>query len=92
MFEHLVEITEPVCREIDPKKADYLMYDTTGIERNVNANKRPRLFGGSRQSPQPAFVSGERFASESITTTASGRIRCITKRILSFGMATQPPV
>jgi hypothetical protein len=31
MFENLVEITEPVCREIDAKKADYLIYDPTGI-------------------------------------------------------------
>ena len=31
MFENLVELTEPVCREIDAKKSDYLIYDTTGI-------------------------------------------------------------
>lgn len=30
-FENLVDLTEPVCREIDKKKADYLIYDTTGI-------------------------------------------------------------
>ena len=32
MFEHLVDLTEPICREIDAKKADYFIYDTTGIE------------------------------------------------------------
>jgi hypothetical protein len=38
MFDRLVELTEPVCREINAKKADYLIYDTTGIEANVAEN------------------------------------------------------
>ena len=38
MFEHLVDVTEPICREIDAKKADYLIYDTTGIELPVSEN------------------------------------------------------
>lgn len=38
MFDKLVGITEPICREIDAKKADYLMYDTTGILANVAEN------------------------------------------------------
>jgi hypothetical protein len=38
VFENLVEVTEPICREIDGKKADYLMYDLTGIEANVAEN------------------------------------------------------
>ena len=38
LFDQLVEITEPICREIDPKKADYLLYDTTGVEVNVAEN------------------------------------------------------
>ena len=38
MFDRLVEITEPICREIDAKKADYLIYDPTGIEANVSEN------------------------------------------------------
>lgn len=38
MFADLVELTEPICREIDAKKADYLIYDTTGIEANVAEN------------------------------------------------------
>jgi len=38
VFENLVELTEPICREIDAKKADYLIYDTTGIEAHVAEN------------------------------------------------------
>jgi hypothetical protein len=38
MFLNLVDITEPICRKLDPKKSDYLMYDTTGIEANVKEN------------------------------------------------------
>ena len=38
VFDGLVEITEPICREIDPKKADYLIYDPTGIEVYVAEN------------------------------------------------------
>ncbi len=38
MFEHMVDITEPICREINAKKADYLIYDTTGIELPIAEN------------------------------------------------------
>ena len=38
VFDNLVEITEPICREINAKKADYLIYDTTGIEAHVAEN------------------------------------------------------
>jgi len=38
VFENFVEITEPICRELDEKKADYLIYDTTGIKGNVAEN------------------------------------------------------
>jgi len=38
VFENLVEVTEPICREIDAKKADYLIYDPTGIEAYVAEN------------------------------------------------------
>ena len=43
MFENLVELTEPICREIDAKKADYFIYDTTGIELPV-AENNPKFF------------------------------------------------
>lgn len=38
MFEHMVDITEPICRKISAEKADYLIYDTTGIELPVSEN------------------------------------------------------
>ncbi len=38
MFEYLVTLTEPICRKISEKKADYLIYDTTGIELPVSEN------------------------------------------------------
>ena len=38
MFEYLVDVTEPICRDINAKKADYLIYDTTGIELPVSEN------------------------------------------------------
>jgi len=38
VFDRLVDITEPICREISKKKADYLIYDTTGIEAYVAEN------------------------------------------------------
>jgi hypothetical protein len=43
LFERLVEITEPICREIDSKKADYLIYDPTGIKVRV-AENNPKFF------------------------------------------------
>ena len=43
MFYSLVEQTEPICREINPKKADYLIYDTTGIVLLV-AENNPKFF------------------------------------------------
>lgn len=43
MFERLVELTEPICRQISEKKADYLIYDTTGIELPVSENN-PKFF------------------------------------------------
>jgi hypothetical protein len=38
MFDRLVEVTEPICREIHAKKSDYLIYDSTGIEAHVAEN------------------------------------------------------
>ena len=38
IFERLVDITEPICKEIDAKKADYLIYDPTGLTANVAEN------------------------------------------------------
>ena len=38
VFENLVELTEPICREMDKELADMLMFDTTGIESYVAEN------------------------------------------------------
>lgn len=38
MFKNLVDITEPICRKINEKKAKYLIYDTSGIELPVKEN------------------------------------------------------
>ena len=38
MFNKLVDITEPIYHEIDKKKADYLICDTTGFESYVAEN------------------------------------------------------
>lgn len=38
VFERLVDLTEPICRKINQKKADYLIFDTTGIEPLVSEN------------------------------------------------------
>lgn len=38
VFQRLVDLTEPICREINQKKADYLIFDTTGIEPRISEN------------------------------------------------------
>ena len=43
MFENLVEITVPIRNEIDSKKAEYLIFDTTGIEPYVKENN-PKFY------------------------------------------------
>ena len=45
MFECLVELTEPICRALDPKKSDYLIYDPTGIKAYV-AENNPKFLNG----------------------------------------------
>jgi len=45
MFENLVTLTEPICREIDSKESDYLIYDTTGITFPV-AENNPKYLNG----------------------------------------------
>ncbi len=39
MFDHLVDLTEPICRCIDTQKASMLLFDTSGIETWVTENK-----------------------------------------------------
>lgn len=38
LFYHLVDLTEPLCRKIDPLKSDLFIYDTTGFEPYVTEN------------------------------------------------------
>jgi len=38
MFYNLVDITEPMCKEINEKKSGYTIYDTSGILANVKEN------------------------------------------------------
>lgn len=45
IFEKLVELTEPICREMDAEMADCLIFDTTGIESHVSENN-PKFFNG----------------------------------------------
>ncbi|MCL2155488.1 MAG: hypothetical protein FWH53_07485, partial [Leptospirales bacterium] len=45
------EITEPICREIDSKKADYLIYDPTGMEAHV-AENNPKFFNAKLNQAQ----------------------------------------
>ena len=56
VFNNLVEMTEPICREIDSKKADYLIYDTTGIEVNV-AENNPKFIN-------PILINTKRLAKD----------------------------
>lgn len=44
VFERLVELTEPICREMDEALADMLVFDTTGIESCV-AENNPKFMG-----------------------------------------------
>ena len=38
MFDHMVDLTEPICQKIDNKKASMLLFDTSGIEAWVTEN------------------------------------------------------
>ena len=38
MFDHLVELTEPICQRFDKDKASMLLFDTSGIEAWVTEN------------------------------------------------------
>ena len=60
MFEHLVDITEPICREIHAEKADYLIYDTTGIEANV-AENNPKFFNSKLKEAKKRAKGNENY-------------------------------
>jgi len=46
VFERLVELTEPICREMDAALADILIKDTTGVVAYVAENNPKRLKSG----------------------------------------------
>ena len=60
MFENLVDLTEPICREIDAKKADYFIYDTTGIELPV-AENNPKFFNTKLREAKKLSKSNPNF-------------------------------
>lgn len=60
MFERLVDLTEPICRKINSKKADYLIYDTTGVEANVSENN-PKFFNTKLKEAKKLAKGNESF-------------------------------
>lgn len=38
MFNHMLDLTEPICQKIDKQKASMLLFDTSGIEAWVTEN------------------------------------------------------
>ena len=38
MFDNLVDVTEPICQEIDEQRASMTIFDTSGIEAYVTEN------------------------------------------------------
>ena len=59
MFHSLVEITEPICKEINEKKSQYLIYDTTGIEPNVKENN-PKFFNTKLETAKKIIKSNSK--------------------------------
>lgn len=57
-FERLVDITEPICQEIDSAKADMLVFDTTGIEAYVTENNPKYVNSQIRQLKTWAKAKG----------------------------------
>jgi len=49
VFEHLVALTEPICRKMDKLLADMIVFDTTGIESYVAENNPKFAIGKERQ-------------------------------------------
>jgi len=54
VFERLVDLTEPICHEMNNALADMLLYDTTGIESYV-AENNPKFLRAKEQ--QSKFIS-----------------------------------
>lgn len=61
MLENLVEITEPICRMLDSKKSDYLLYNTTEVEANVKENN-PKFFTSKLNSAKKSASKANHMA------------------------------
>lgn len=57
-FERLVDLTEPICQELDLAKADMLVFDTTGIEAFVTENNPKYVNSQIRQLKAWAKAKG----------------------------------
>jgi len=64
VFERLVDLTEPICREMDKALADMLVFDTTGIESYVAENNR-KFFRSKEQQSRFIAKSDSSFNSSS---------------------------
>ena len=92
VFERLVELTEPICREMDAELAGSLIYDTTGIESYV-AENNPKFFSSklrqaklmAKTNPNTETIS----LYSPINTIAPGRYEIIIR--LSEMAATEKP-
>lgn len=57
LFDRLVEITDPICREMDAELADCLIPDTTGIESYVTENNPKFMSAKLRQAKALAKIT-----------------------------------
>ena len=59
VFENFVDVTEPICRKLDPKKSGYLIYDPTGVEAYVKENNPKFLNSKINQAKKVAAKNPE---------------------------------
>ena len=96
MFEHLVDLTESICREINAKKADYFIYDTTGIELPV-AENNPKFFNSKLREAKklaksnPNFDPPTRTPASSISTVISAMPPSSASSPTAWGSAAISP-
>jgi len=57
IFDVLVELTDPICREMDAEMADSLIFDTTGVESHVAENNPKFLNSKLRQAKAIAKIA-----------------------------------
>lgn len=57
IFDCLVDITDPICRKIDPELADCLIPDTTGIEGYVTENNPKFMSSKLKQAKRIAGIT-----------------------------------